>query len=147
MLINAGVAQRSELQFSKLVTRVRLPSPAHCMETLINQFHQVKSLADAEQFVQLVDHSLSQTELEQLETEVTKFLYLIFNNHLPNLEVRIAQIVTILAVFKNHKYEFAFIDKPPILLQYFVVTYAQFFDQEMSESLLRGKEAFDQLLD
>lgn len=25
----AGVAQRSELQFSKLVTRVRLPSPAH----------------------------------------------------------------------------------------------------------------------
>lgn len=25
----AGVAQRLELQFSKLVTRVRLPSPAH----------------------------------------------------------------------------------------------------------------------
>lgn len=35
VVLKAGVAQRSELQFSKLVTRVRLPSPAHIIIKVI----------------------------------------------------------------------------------------------------------------
>lgn len=38
---SAGVAQRSELQFSKLMTRVRLPSPAHKVTEVNTNVHKV----------------------------------------------------------------------------------------------------------